>query len=100
MALQSGKRRDAEVEPLVTLVTAPQHEFREQQIHDPSRRRGVVAHQVDGKLFLALDLPQVRKGHDGAVRRDGDRDLGAREVSLIEESEREALLPRLLVREP
>src|ERR1044072_658830 len=54
VALQPRERRHAEIEPAVTLLLRPEHEFEEQEFHRPDRRIGGVAHQVDADLLLAL----------------------------------------------
>jgi hypothetical protein len=84
VALQPGKRRDTEIEPLIALIAAPQHEFGKQQVHDAARTGRVVTHQVDRHLFLALERPQVRESHDVSVRRPDHSDRHPRDIGLVE----------------
>jgi hypothetical protein len=98
--LQSGQRRHAEVEPLISMIPAPQHQLCEQEIHDAARARRVIAHQVDRQLFPALELPQIGECRDRTIGRHDHGGSGSFDIGFIEEAQRETLFLRLLVREP
>jgi hypothetical protein len=99
-ALQARQWRHAEIEPAITLAAAPQHQLREQEIHDAAHTCRIIAHQVDRDLVPALDLPQVCERHYDTLGIGHHRDPRTGDVGLIEEAEREALLVRLLVHKP
>src|SRR5262245_47186780 len=99
VALEAGERRHPEAEPAVALRLAPEGELREEILHDPGRRVGAVAHQIDRELLFRVSRPHVRERHHLPSARH-HREGRALQVLAIEEAEREALLARLLAREP
>ena len=53
MVLKAGKGRHTQIEPPISFLVTPQHQFKKQVIHDSVGSLRKVPHEVDGQLLLS-----------------------------------------------
>src|SRR3990172_2618 len=59
MRVQPGKGRHAEIEPSITLLSAPKQQLREEEIHGSVGRIRKMTHEVNRQFYFAGAEPEV-----------------------------------------